>query len=91
MVRARQWPRRPGFNPRLSYTKDLKKKKKKKKRYLILPCLTLSIIRQGSRVKWSNPGKGVVPSPIPWCSSYRKGNLRVTLNYGRQLTSCKKH
>ena len=26
------------------------------------PCLTLSIIRYGSRVKWSNPGKGVVPS-----------------------------
>ena len=23
------------------------------------PCLTLSIIRYGSRVKWSNPGKGV--------------------------------
>ena len=49
------------------------------------PCLTLSIIRYGSRVKWSNPGKGVVPSPTPWCSSYRKGSLRVTLDYGRQL------
>ena len=24
--------------------------------YLIPPCLTLSIIRYGSRVKWSNPG-----------------------------------
>ena len=21
----------------------------------------------------------------PWCSSYRKGSLRVTLDYGRQL------
>ena len=30
--------------------------------YLKLPCLTLSIIKYGSRVKWSNPGKGVVPS-----------------------------
>ena len=29
--------------------------------YLIPPCLTLSIIRYGSRVKWSNPGKGVAP------------------------------
>ena len=48
-------------------------------------CLTLSIIRYGSRVKWSNPRKGVVPSPSPWCSSYRKGSLRVTLDYGRQL------
>ena len=25
------------------------------------PCLTLSIIRYVSRVKWSNPGKGVAP------------------------------
>ena len=37
------------------------------------------------KVKWSNSGKGVVPSPTPWCSSYRKGSLQVTLNYGRQL------
>ena len=38
-----------------------------------------------SRVKWSNPGKGVAPSPTPRYSSYRKGSLRVTLDYGRQL------
>ena len=30
--------------------------------------------------------EGVAPSPTPWCSSYRKGSLRVTLDYGRQLT-----
>ena len=30
--------------------------------------------------------KGVAPSPTHWCSSYRKGSLRVTLDYGRQLT-----
>ena len=29
--------------------------------------------------------EGVAPSPTPWSSSYRKGSLRVTLNYGRQL------
>ena len=29
--------------------------------------------------------EGVAPSPTPWCSSYRKGSLRATLNYGRQL------
>ena len=29
--------------------------------------------------------KGVAPSPTPWCSSYRKGSLRFTLDYGRQL------
>ena len=35
-----------------------------KKWYLITTCLTLSNIRYVSRVKWSNPGKGVAPSPI---------------------------
>ena len=49
------------------------------------PCLTLSIIMYGSRVKWSNPGKGVAPSPTPWCRSYGKGILWVTLDYSRQL------
>ena len=39
-----------------------------KKRYLILPCLTFSIMRYVSRVEWSNPGKGVVPFPTPRCS-----------------------
>ena len=29
--------------------------------------------------------EGVAPSPTLWCSSYRKGSLRVTLNNGRQL------
>ena len=49
------------------------------------PYLTLSIIRYGSRIKWSKLGKGVAPSPTLWCVSYRKGSLRVTLDYGRQL------
>ena len=56
-----------------------------KKWYLVPPCLTLSIIRLGSRMKLSNPGNGVVPSPTPRCSSYWKGSLRVTLDYCRQL------
>ena len=38
-----------------------------------------------SRVKWSNPGKGVAPSPKPQCSSYWKGSLLVALDYGCQL------
>ena len=29
--------------------------------------------------------EGVAPSPTPWCSSYRKGSLRVALDFGRQL------
>ena len=48
-----------------------------KKWYLMPPCLTLSMIRYGSRVKWSNPGNGVAPSPTPRCSSSWKGSLRV--------------
>ena len=58
---------------------------KTQKLFLMPPCLTLSIIRYVSRVKWGNLGKGVALSPTPWCSSYRKGSPRVTLNYGRQL------
>ena len=50
------------------------------KLYLIPLCLTLSNIRYVSRVKWSNPGKGVAPSPTPWCSSYWKGSLWFTLD-----------
>ena len=44
--------------------------KTKKKWYLIPPCLKLSIIRYVSRVKWSNLGKGVAPSPTPQCCRY---------------------
>ena len=45
-----------------------------KKWYLMLPCLTLSILRCKSRLKWGNTGKEVAPSPTTsWCSSYRKG------------------
>ena len=50
-----------------------------KKWYLMPPCLTLSIIRYGLRVKWSNP------SPTPSCSSYWKGSLWVALDCGCQL------
>ena len=52
--------RETGFNPRSRHTKDFKNG----------TCLTLSIIRYVSRVKWSNPGKGVAPSATPQCSSY---------------------
>ena len=53
--------------------------------YLMPPCLTLRIIKYGPRVKWSNPRKGIAPSPIRWCSSNWKGSLQVTHDYGRQL------
>ena len=41
-----------------------------KKWYLMLPCLTLSITKYVSRVKYSNPGNGVSPFPTLRCSSY---------------------
>ena len=31
--------------------------------------------------------EGVAPSLTHWCSSYRKGSLRVTLDYGRHATT----
>ena len=40
-------------------------------------------VRIKGKVKQSR--EGVAPSPTPWCSSYRKGSLRVTLDYGRPL------
>ena len=43
------------------------------------PCLKLIIIRYGTRVKWSNPGNGVAPSPAPRCNGYCKGSLRLPL------------
>ena len=38
-----------------------------------------------SRVKWSNPGKGVESAPTPRCSRYWKRSLLVALDYGHQL------
>ena len=52
--------------------------------YLIPPCLTPSNIREGSRVKWSNPGKRVASSPTPRYRNYWKGNLLVALYCGWQ-------
>ena len=60
-------------------------KPKIQKWYLMPRCLTFSITRLESRVKCSIPGKGVAPSPTPWCSSYWKGSLWVTLDWGHHL------
>ena len=38
----------------------------------MLPCLALSITEYESRVKWSNPGNEVAPTPTPRCRSYSK-------------------
>ena len=42
-------------------------------RHTIPPCLTLSNIRYVSRVKWSNPGKGVRPSQYLGIVAIEKG------------------
>ena len=39
---------------------------------------------QQYKVKWSNPGKGVAPSPISRCSSYWKESLLVALDFSHQ-------
>ena len=59
--------------------------KKFKKWYLVPPWLTLSNIRYVSRVKWSNPRKGIVTSPTPRCCSYWKGSFLVAVDYSRQF------
>ena len=41
--------------------------------YLIPLCLTLSNIRYVSRVKWSNPGKGVAPALHLGVVAFEKG------------------
>ena len=52
-----------------------------KKLYLMQPCLTLSIIRYRSRVKWNNPENEVAPSSTPLCSSPWEGTLGVANLY----------
>ena len=42
-------------------------------------CLTLVIIRYVSRVKWSNPGKEVAPSPTSRCGSNEKDPWKFTM------------
>ena len=49
------------------------------------PCLKLSFIRKGSRVKWKGPGKGVAYYRTLLCSSYWKGSFRVTFHSVCQL------
>ena len=46
---------------------------KLKELYRMPLCLTLSIIRHGSKVKWSNPGKGAAPPEHPGVVAIEKG------------------
>ena len=47
---------------------------------------TAYVTRKELSLGWTlSQEKGVVHSLTPWCSSYRKGSLRVTLDFNRQL------
>ena len=54
--------RRPRFNPRSSHAKDFKRKKKVPDASL----LNTQHYKEWNMGKWSNPGKGVEPSPTSW-------------------------
>ena len=58
---------------------------KTQKWYGIHLCFTFSIIMYTSRVKRSNPGKGVLPSSTSRCSSYWKCSVRVASDDGHQF------
>ena len=76
-----QWPGRPGFNPGRVIPKTQK---------MVLDASLLNTQHYKVRIKGKveQSREGVAPSPTPWCSSYRKGSLRVTLDNGRQLYLC---
>ena len=59
--------------------------KTKKKMVLDVSLLKTQHYKVWIKGKVDQPREGVAPSHTPWCSSYRKGSLRVTLDYGRQL------
>ena len=58
-----------------------KKKKKKKKRVLDAFLLNTHHYKVWIKSKWSNPGKGIGPSPTLWCCSYSKGSLWIIFDY----------
>ena len=58
---------------------------KTQKMVLDAPLLNTQHYKVRIKGKVEQSREGVAPSPTHWCSSYRKGSLRVTLDYGRQL------
>ena len=56
-----------------------------KKMVLDAPLLNTQNYKVWIKGKVELSRKGVAPCPTPLCSSYRKGNLRVNLDYGRQF------
>ena len=37
---------------------------------MVIDATLLNTQHYNVRIKWSNPGNEVAPSPTPWCSSY---------------------
>ena len=58
-----------------------------KSQEMVLDAALLNTQHYKIRIKWSNPGNGVAPSPTPQCRTYWKGSLRAILDFGscRQL------
>ena len=54
-----------------------------KKMLLDAALLNTQLYKVRIKSKWSNLGNGVAPSPTPRFSSYWKGSLWVTFDYGR--------
>ena len=60
-----------------------------KKWYLMPPYLALVTIKKESKVKWSNPGNGVAPSPIPRCTvTIEKGAIETSSAKVVNFTYC---
>ena len=59
--------------------------RKTQKKVLDIALLKTQHYKIWIKSKWSNPGKGVAPSPTPQCSSYWKESLLVALDYGCQF------
>ena len=76
MISVCPWPGRPGFNRVIPKTQKM-----------VLDAALLNTqhykVRIKSKVQQSRERSST--SPTPWCSSYRKERLRVTLDNGRQL------
>ena len=77
------WVIANGYHHRKS---QVESQQRLKNSYLMPPCLTLRIIRYGSRVKRSNPGKGVAHTHLHLgVVANEKGAFGDTHNYGCQL------
>ena len=76
-----------GVQSQVESYQRLKKKKKKKKKKKVLDASLLNTQHYKVQIKGKveQSRERSRPFNTPWCSSYQKGSLRVTLDYSRQL------